>query len=228
MPNAHIRFATLLPDMLTYDTYMSDTLSPMPGRSHLTADDWAATGLKVLVDSGVGAVKILPLAQGMGVTRGSFYWHFKNRAALLERLLDAWEATNTRAILEAAAGPGTLVDRYIALSRLWLGWSDFDPRLDAAVRNWGRCDAAVLKRLKAADERRVAAFAEMIEPEGHGLIMTQHRAHALYHVQMGWCDDVETPTDGRGESSASYFEIFLGRAPSPSERKAIMGGHRSR
>ena len=199
----------------------------MPGRSRLTADDWVAAGLRVLVESGVGAVKILPLAQGMGVTRGSFYWHFKSRAALLERLLDAWEATNTRAILEAAAGPGTLVDRYIALSRLWLGGSEFDPRLDAAVRNWGRCDAAVLKRLKAADERRLAAFVEMIEPEGHGLIMTQRRAHALYYMQMGWYDDVETPTDGRGESSASYFEIFLGRAPSPSERKAIVAGHRS-
>ena len=199
----------------------------MTGRGRLTADDWVAAGLEVLVDSGVGAVKILPLAQRMGVTRGSFYWHFKSRAALLEQLLDAWEATNTRAILEAAAGPGTLVDRYIALSRLWLGWSNFDPRLDAAVRNWGRCDAAVLKRLKAADERRVAAFVEMIEPEDLGPTMTQHRAHTLYYMQMGWYDDAEAPTDGRGESSASYFEIFLGRAPSPSEREAIVAGHRS-
>ena len=199
----------------------------MPGRSHLTADDWVAAGLKVLVESGVGAVKILPLAQGMDVTRGSFYWHFNSRAALLERLLDAWEATNTRAILEAAASPGTLVDRYIALSRLWLGWSNFDPRLDAAVRNWGRCDAAVLKRLKAADERRLAALVEMIEPEGHGLIMTQRRAHALYYMQMGWSDGAEAPSDGRGESSAAYFEIFLGRAPSHAEREAIVAGHRS-
>ena len=198
----------------------------MPGRSHLTVDDWVAAGLKVLVEGGVGAVKILPLAQGMGVTRGSFYWHFKSRAALLERLLDAWEATNTRAILEAAAGPGTLVDRYIALSRLWLGWSDFDPRLDAAVRNWGRCDAAVLTRLKVADKRRVAAFVEMIESEGYGPVMAQHRAYALYCMQMGWSDGAEAPSDGRGESSAAYFEIFLGRAPSPAEREAIVAGHR--
>ena len=199
----------------------------MTGHSRLTADDWVAAGLGALVESGVGAVKILPLAQRMGVTRGSFYWHFKSRAALLERLLDAWEKTNTRAILEAAKGPGTLVDRYVAVSRLWLGWSDFDPRLDAAVRNWGRCDAAVLERLKAADERRVAAFVEMIESEGHGLTMTRHRAHTLYFMQMGWYDDVDASTDGRGESSAAYFEIFLGRAPSPSEREALVVGHRS-
>ena len=205
---------------------MLDTLSSMPGHSRLTADDWVAAGLEALVNSGVGAVKILPLAQRIGVTRGSFYWHFKSRDALLERLLDAWE-TNTRAILEAATGPGTLVDRYVALSRLWLGWSDFDPRLDTAVRNWGRCDAAVLERLKAADEQRVAAFVEMIESEGYGPVMAQHRAYALYCMQMGWYDDGEASADGRGESSAAYFEIFLGRAPSPSEREALVAGHRS-
>ncbi len=199
----------------------------MSGHSRLTADDWVAAGLKALVESGVGAVKILPMAQGMGVTRGSFYWHFKSRDDLLNRLLDAWEARNTAAIVEAAAAPGTLVDRYVALSRLWLGWSDFDPRLDVAVRDWGHSDPAVLKRLKAANERRLAAVVEMIESEGHGLAMTRRRAQTLYGMQMGWHDDGEAPADGRGESSAAYFEIFLGRAPSPSERKAIVAGHQS-
>ena len=157
----------------------------MSGHSRLTADDWVAAGLKALVESGVGAVKILPMAQGMGVTRGSFYWHFKSRDDLLNRLLDAWEARNTAAIVEAAAAPGTLVDRYVALSRLWLGWSDFDPRLDVAVRDWGHSDPAVLKRLKAANERRLAAVVEMIESEGHGLAMTRRRAQTLYGMQMG-------------------------------------------
>ena len=199
----------------------------MSGHSRLTADDWVAAGLKALVESGVGAVKILQIAHGMGVTRGSFYWHFNSRDDLLNRLLDAWEARNTAAIVEAAAAPGTLVDRYVALSRLWLGWSDFDPRLDVAVRDWGHSDPAVLTRLKAADERRLDAFVEMIESEGHGLAMTRRRAQTLYCMQMGWHGDGEAPTDVRGESSAAYFEIFLGRAPSPSERKAIVAGHRS-
>ena len=194
----------------------------------LTADDWVAASLETLVDRGVNDVKILPLAKRMGVTRGSFYWHFESRDALLKRLLDKWEATNTRAIVRAAATPGALVDKYIALSRLWLGWSDFDPRLDVAVRNWGRNDPAVLERLRAADERRVAAFVEMIEPEGQGLTMTLHRAHILYYMQMGWHElDVGEPMNARGESSAAYFEIFLGRAPSPAEREAIVGGHQS-
>ena len=179
------------------------------------------------MENGVTAVKILPLAERLGVTRGSFYWHFKSRDELLNRLLDTWEARNTSALVETAAAPGTLADRYVALSRLWLGWSDFDPRLDVAVRDWSHSDPAVRDRLKEADEQRLAALVEMIEPEGHGPVMAQHRAYALYRVQMGWYDNGDVPADSRGESSAAYFEIFMGRAPSPTERKAIVAGHRS-
>ena len=179
------------------------------------------------MESGVTAVKILTIAKRLGVTRGSFYWHFKSRDALLGCLLEAWEGKNTRAILRAAATPGTLIDRYIALSRLWLGWSDFDPRLDVAVREWSRRDPAVLEKLRAADEQRVAALARMIEPEGHEPAMTQYRALTLYRTQMGWGEGADTPADSDGEPAAAYFEIFMGRAPSPSERKAIAAGLRS-
>lgn len=199
----------------------------MAANGRLGADDWITAGLDVLVESGVTAVKILPIAKRLGVTRGSFYWHFKSREALLGCLLEAWEGKNTRAILRAAATPGTLIDRYIALSRLWLGWSDFDPRLDVAVREWSRRDPAVLEKLRAADEQRVAALAQMIEPEGHEPAMTQFRARTLYRMQMGWGDGADTPTDSDSESSAAYFEIFMGRAPSPSEREAILAGLRS-
>ena len=196
----------------------------MDANGQLAADDWITAGLEVLVESGVAAVKILPIANRLGVTRGSFYWHFKSREALLDQLLDTWEGKNTRAIVEAAATPGTLIDRYIALSRLWLGRSDFDPRLDVAVREWSRRDPIVLEKLRAADEQRVAALTEMIEPEGHDPAMARCRAHTLYRMQMGWDDGVDTSTGSGSETSAAYFEIFLGRAPDPSEREAIEAG----
>ena len=199
----------------------------MAADGRLAADDWIAAGLEVLVESGVAAVKILPIAKRLGVTRGSFYWHFKSREALLGQLLDAWEGRNTSAVLRATATPGALIDRYIALSRLWLGWSDFDPQLDVAVREWSRHDPAVLEKLRAADEQRVAALTEMIEPEGHDPAMARYRARTLYRMQMGWYEGVDTSTDGKGETSAAYFEIFLGRAPDPAEREAIVAGLRS-
>lgn len=198
----------------------------MAGSGRLAADDWVAAGLEVLVESGIAGVKILPISTRLGVTRGSFYWHFSGREALLGQLLDAWEGKNTEAIVEAATVPGSLIERYIALSRLWLGWSNFDPRLDMAVMEWGRRDPEVLARVREADERRVAALVTMVEPEGHSPEMTLHRARTLYRMQMGWHDGADTPTTGIGESSAAYFEIFLGRSPTPSEREAIAAGHR--
>jgi AcrR family transcriptional regulator len=199
----------------------------MAADARLTADDWIAASLEVLVKDGVTAVKILPIAKQLGVTRGSFYWHFKDREALLSRLLDTWEGKNTGALLRATTTPGTLIDRYVAPSRLWLGWSDFDPDLDVAVRAWSRHDPNVLKKQGAADERRIAALVEMIESEGGGPAMTRCRAHTLYRTQMGWYEGVDNSTDGKGETSAAYFEIFLGRAPNPSERETILAGHRS-
>ena len=199
----------------------------MAAEDHLSANDWITAGLAVLVESGVAAVKIMPIAHRLGVTRGSFYWHFQSRDELLGRLLDAWESKNTAAIVKAATAAGNLVDRYVDLSRLWLGWSDFDPRLDVAVRDWGHSDAVVRSRLQAADEERVAALVAMIEPEGYGPVMARHRAYALYCMQMGWYDGTEGAADSRGESSVTYFEIFMGRAPSLAEREAIVAGHRS-
>ncbi|WP_419921670.1 TetR/AcrR family transcriptional regulator [Candidatus Poriferisodalis sp.] len=190
--------------------------------TRLSGEDWVAAGLRALVDRGIGAVKVLSLAAELGVTRGSFYWHFANRDALLERLLDAWDATNSGAIVGAAMSPGDIVDRYIALSRCWLGWERFDPHLDVAVRHWGRAAPALRERLRAADERRVTAIRAMLEPEGLDPSMTLHRARTLYYMQMGWFElEVDEPMAARVASIVPYFEIFIGRAPSPTERARI-------
>ena len=194
----------------------------MADGARLSADDWVAAGLRALVDRDIGAVKVLSLAAELGVTRGSFYWHFANRDALLARLLDAWDATNSGAIVGAATSPGDIVDRYIALSRCWLGWERFDPQLDVAVRHWGRAAPVLRERLREADERRVTAIRAMLEPEGLDPAMTLHRARTLYYTQMGWYElEVEEPMTARVASIVPYFEIFIGRAPNSAERARI-------
>ena len=65
----------------------------------------------------------------------------------MSQLLDTWESKNTSALLKPRPLLlATLVDKYVALSRLWLGWSDFDPRLDVAVREWGRSERGSVSR----------------------------------------------------------------------------------
>jgi AcrR family transcriptional regulator len=69
-------------------------------RRRLTRDDWVAAALAVIGEGGVAAVAVEPLAARLGTTKGSFYWHFPNREALLEAALAAWEERTTAAVLE--------------------------------------------------------------------------------------------------------------------------------
>lgn len=71
------------------------------GRGSLSADDWARAALDALAVGGLDAVAVEPLARQLGVTKGSFYWHFRSRAALLRAALEAWEQTETEAAIRA-------------------------------------------------------------------------------------------------------------------------------
>ncbi|WP_419842495.1 TetR/AcrR family transcriptional regulator [Candidatus Poriferisodalis sp.] len=200
----------------------------MARRARLSADDWVAAALEVLVSEGIGAVKILRLAARLGVNRGSFYWHFDNRAALLDRLLEVWDETNSGTIIAAATSRGSIVDRYVALMRCWLALERFDPRLEAAVRRWGRSNPELRERLRATDARRVEACAAMLATEVADPTMALHRARTMYYLQMGWYElEAGLPTDAQIEASPYCFEIYVGRPPSGDERTAILAGLRA-
>lgn len=75
-------------------------------RAALSAEDWAAGALRMIATKGVDALAIEPLARELGVTKGSFYWHFPNREALLVAALELWERKETDDVLARAnVGP---------------------------------------------------------------------------------------------------------------------------
>jgi AcrR family transcriptional regulator len=117
---------------------------------------WIDEGLRALAAGGPDAVRIELLAQALGVTRGGFYWHFDDRRALLEEILDAWERASVDEVIarvESEEG-----DARAKLRRLSaLAASGDDPlRTDLAVRDWARREPAVAERLRRVDNRRVA------------------------------------------------------------------------
>ena len=76
--------------------------------ARLSADDWAQAALDLIAEQGVSAVAVEPLARRLGVTKGSFYWHFPSRDALLQAALERWEAGEQENIfgsLEKVADP---------------------------------------------------------------------------------------------------------------------------
>ena len=74
-------------------------------RPRLSAADWEQTALEVMAESGITAVAVEPLARRLGVTKGSFYWHFASREALIEAALSRWEKSDLGEIM-------AVVDRY--------------------------------------------------------------------------------------------------------------------
>jgi AcrR family transcriptional regulator len=116
---------------------------------------WIERGLQALAAGGPDAVRIEPLAQALGVTRGGFYWHFEDRRALLEELLDTWERTSVDDVIERVESDGG--DARAKLRRLstLAASSDQPLRTDLAVRDWARREPTVAKRLRRVDNRRM-------------------------------------------------------------------------
>lgn len=115
--------------------------------------EWIRQGLRALVEGGPEAVRIEPLAKKLGVSRGSFYWHFEDRSALLAALLDTWEQATTEEVaarLESEGGDVTA-----KLRRLFTLTSPSVVKTDLAIRDWARRDHAVAERLRRIDNRRM-------------------------------------------------------------------------
>jgi AcrR family transcriptional regulator len=149
--------------------------------------DWIAAAREMLIEGGIAAVQINPLAGRLGVTRGGFYWRFRNRQDLLDQLLLDWEGSNARHFLDRLAEPGTPSERLDRLIDMWIEERQFDPKLEAAIRQWGRIDEAVRERVRTVDLGRIKAIADHIYlPDDYGAEDAEARARITYFHQIGY------------------------------------------
>ena len=114
---------------------------------------WIDEGLRALAAGGPDAVRIETLAQALGVTKGGFYWHFDDRRALLDEMLDTWERATIDEVIEQVEGQGG--DPEAKLLRLFGLASSGVVAVDLAVRDWARHEQAVAGRLRRIDNRRM-------------------------------------------------------------------------
>jgi AcrR family transcriptional regulator len=116
---------------------------------------WIEEGLRALAAGGPNAVRIETLAEALGVTKGGFYWHFDDRRALLEEILDLWELVSVDEVIERVESDGgdarTKLRRLSALAAS----SDEPLKIDLAVRDWARREQRVADRLQRVDNRRM-------------------------------------------------------------------------
>ncbi len=117
--------------------------------------EWIDEGLRALAAGGPDAVRIEPLAQALGVTKGGFYWHFDDRRALLDEMLDTWERTTTDEVIERVESEGGDARAKARRAGALTFSSDGLLAIDLAVRDWSRREQTVADRLRRVDSRRM-------------------------------------------------------------------------
>lgn len=180
---------------------------------------WVNAAYEALIEQGIDAVKIQVLGARLKLSRTSFYWHFKDRAALLAALIDTWAGRTTEPLIAACRAPAeSEAEAMLNLIGCFLSDRTFDSRLEFAVRGWALQDAAIRARLQAVDAQRLAALSEMLERWGHGAKDADVRGRAIYLVQIGYISmQTQETLQVRLDRVPNYVEIYCGKAPSDAE-----------
>ncbi len=148
-----------------------------------TRDDWTEVALRALAEGGVAAVAVEPLAARIGATKGSAYWHFPNREALLKATLERWEREHTEAVIdlvESASEPLEKLRLLFATVLEDVGHSAVELAMLAA-----KDDPAVAPVLGRVTERRIAYMEELFGDLGFASDVARRRAVLAYSVYLG-------------------------------------------
>lgn len=149
----------------------------------LNRQAWLDAGLERLAADGPQGVRIMPIAQLLGVTKGSFYWHYRDRDAYLAALLEEWERSHTRQIIEHVEHVGG--DAAGKLRNLLKITVESDPGLTRAIRSWAHVDPNAARMLKRVDRKRLAYVAELLEATGWSAGDAATLAHWSYCALIG-------------------------------------------
>ncbi len=160
--------------------------------------------MEMLARQGVASVRVTELARRLGVTRGSFYWHFKDRDDLLESMLSAWEAETTEHLENAGEAPAG-IERLRALqgeSRQAKG------RLpDVAIFAWASHEPTIVQRVSVVERQRMEFIAEAFRDGG----MSRGRADKItliaYLASRAW--EEHEMRDASLVPDRSVFENWL-------------------
>ena len=160
----------------------------IPGaKARLSRQSWLDTACQALIEEGTAGVEINKLAKRLGSSRSSFYWFFKDRAELLEALLAFWRQTGTVLFENILQLPGRSgMDKYLAVTRLWIDEKEYQPKWDSAIRDWARTSEAVRKVVHDVDQKRIAVLRQIFNDIGYRGKDASIRARVMYYHQVGY------------------------------------------
>jgi len=159
--------------------------SPAPARvGSLQPRDWIQTALVRLASHGIQEVRVEVVARDLGVSKGSFYWHFRDRSDLLDQMLARWEDSELSWLDEegsTATRWATLIERSTDPTRR---------RVEIAIRAWARGDEKIAARVSAIEKKRANLIAEVLQDVGFARPAADSWSEMVLLMSLGWMDRV--------------------------------------
>ncbi len=153
-------------------------------RLRKTASDWEQGALEMLAELGVSAVAIEPLAKRLGVTKGSFYWHFSSREALLEAALKRWAADDSNDLLARVDALSDPRERLRTLFRVTSRTMRLHKIYSALIKAVDH--PSVAPRIEQITESRLALMTKLFEDAGLDAENAKHRARLAFAAYIGF------------------------------------------
>lgn len=188
-------------------------------------EGWLEAAYDALKESGVDAVRVMPLAKRLNLSRTSFYWFFQDREQLLAALLARWKDKNTGGLVKQCESYAESISEAILnVFECWINPELFDSQFEFAVRSWALQSAEVTTEIAAADEARINALATMFRRFGYEHDAADARARTIYltqigYISMGTAEDITV----RFRRIPQYVSIFTGKAPKKRELDRFFG-----
>jgi AcrR family transcriptional regulator len=153
--------------------------------SHKTQKDWLIAGMGIIVESGANELTIDRLCQVLGVTKGSFYHHFKNQYDFVEKLLVFWQDMDTRQIIEGIPLNNQFTNPVDGLINVLAGRSAESAHFEIAIRAWGLQDVKVRTYVEQIDGKRLLLLVDMFQKMGRDSARAELMAQILYTMLVG-------------------------------------------
>lgn len=192
---------------------MTASRAQVPASSRLSVDDWTERALAIVMEEGVGAIKINRLCKDLGVTKGSFYWHFSDLDALLAAIAQRW-AAETREILSSLGELQGLppLERIRAMALRLIddrSWS-----VERALREWAKGDAVVAAVVVESDQFVFELVQDALLELGHSAQDARLRAGLLVYAGIGFAHGQASLPQPDAEDIENLVAFLSGEARS--------------
>ncbi len=182
-----------------------------PGRKPtVSREAWIAGAWDFLAEAGDEALRVEVLARRLKITKGSFYWHFADRNALLAAVLEMWERRESEGLTAALhdAQHGAAEEKPKPRLRALLAW--LAPRLsdEAGLRLWARRDSATAKVVATIDAQRLSVLDKAFADTGLGKKEAAARARLAYALLL--TDPfLQTPGDAAEDAADRALKLLV-------------------